>query len=232
MEFMEHGSLGEVLQNPTIVLESPLILRMLQDIAQGVRFLHSSDPQVIHGDLKSGNVLIDSTFRAKLSDFGFSGRKPTKATGTPLWMAPELLKGKSLNSTKSDMYSLGIIVSEVVTRKEPYHDQSGDFHDLLRAIVDRKENRRPRLSLDCPVKVRKLIQFLWHHDPDLRPTASALDNRLKELDPHVFDQCSFSAKVLRNSKKMDEAGDFLYQAFPRHVADVLKVGGKMERKSN
>eukprot|EP00526_Cylindrotheca_closterium_P001767 CAMPEP_0113659478 /NCGR_PEP_ID=MMETSP0017_2-20120614/32381_1 /TAXON_ID=2856 /ORGANISM="Cylindrotheca closterium" /LENGTH=1078 /DNA_ID=CAMNT_0000574035 /DNA_START=785 /DNA_END=4021 /DNA_ORIENTATION=- /assembly_acc=CAM_ASM_000147 len=235
MEFMEHGSLAEVLQNPTIALESELILRILQDIAQGVRFLHSCDPQVIHGDLKSGNVLIDSTFRAKLSDFGFSGRKPSNASGTPLWMAPELLTGKSLNTTKSDMYAVGIIISEVVSREEPYHDETENTAELLHKIADRKEHKRPRLHINCPVKLRKLIQFLWHHDPDQRPTASALDNRLKELDAHVLDKCSFSANLLRRSNKMidpNDEVDFLYQAFPRHVADVLRVGGKVEPESH
>ncbi|CAJ1954719.1 unnamed protein product [Cylindrotheca closterium] len=234
MEYMEHGSLSEVLQNPTMALESEMILRILQDITQGVRFLHSFEPQMVHGDLTSANILIDSTFRAKVSDFGFSERKPTKATGTPLWMAPELLTGKSLNTTKSDMYAVGIIISEVVSREEPYHDETENVAELLHAIVDRKENKRPRLPIDCPVKLRKLIQFLWHHDPEQRPTASALDHRLKELDAHIFDKCSFSANRVSRSKMIDPTNevDFLYQAFPRHVADVLRVGGKVEPESH
>jgi serine/threonine-protein kinase TNNI3K len=70
MEYMEHGSLQEVLLNPSIMMEAELIHSILKDIAQGVRFLHASNPPVIHGDLKPGNVLI-------------AHRKAKKATGTP-----------------------------------------------------------------------------------------------------------------------------------------------------
>ena len=53
LEYMEHGSLYDVLHNETMYIESNLILNILQDVSQGVRFLHSSIPQVIHGDLKA-----------------------------------------------------------------------------------------------------------------------------------------------------------------------------------
>jgi class 3 adenylate cyclase len=233
MEFMEHGSLQEVLLNPTMVIESDLIMQILKDIAQGVRFLHSSNPPVIHGDLKSGNVLIDLKFRAKLSDFGLSKRKPDKATGTPLWMAPELLAGQSMNTPKSDMYSVGIIMYEVVSRKEPYHEATESNIELLRAIADRRKSKRPRIPTYCPTKVKKLIKFLWHADPAIRPSARELDNRLQEMDATVFDSCALAERGHRPDKpSQGDQEHFLYQAFPRHVADVLKAGGKMEPESH
>jgi len=66
MEYMDHGSLYDILHNETIVLEGDLILPILRDIARGLRFLHAAKPQVIHGDLKAMNVLVDSRFRAKV----------------------------------------------------------------------------------------------------------------------------------------------------------------------
>ena len=89
MEYMDHGSLYDILHNETIILEGDLILPILRDVAQGLRFLHAADPQVIHGDIKSQNVLVDNRFRAKVADFGLSAKKTVGATGTPLWMAPE-----------------------------------------------------------------------------------------------------------------------------------------------
>lgn len=53
LEYMDHGSLYDVLHNDTMPIESNLLLHILQDVSQGVRFLHSSIPQVVHGDLKS-----------------------------------------------------------------------------------------------------------------------------------------------------------------------------------
>ena len=57
MEYMEHGSLYDILHNETVPLDQDLILPILQDIVSGVRFLHAADPQVVHGDLKTKNIV-------------------------------------------------------------------------------------------------------------------------------------------------------------------------------
>jgi serine/threonine protein kinase len=230
MEFMQHGSLYDVLQNPTIVLESDLILHIIKDIAHGVRFLHSSDPALIRGDLKSGNILIDSKFRAKLADFGLAKRNNQRvATGTPLWMAPELLSKKSPNTPKSDMYSIGVILNEIVSRKEPFHETTDDLSVIINGVKDPKMNRRPEIPSFCPVKVKKLIMFLWHADPTLRPTANELNNRFDDLNDQAFAACAPTAICHRTPVvPTGHSHDFLYQAFPRHVADVLRSGGKVE----
>ena len=88
MEYMEHGSLYDLLHNETMVIEGELLLPIMRDVSQGVRFLHSANPQVIHGDLKAANILVDSKFRAKVADFGLSQKKNLGGTGTPYWMAP------------------------------------------------------------------------------------------------------------------------------------------------
>ncbi len=75
------------------------------DIVQGCRFLHAADPPVVHGDLKSMNVLVDSRFRAKVADFGLS-IKYKGCAGTPYWMAPELLQG-DVPSTAGDVSLIG-----------------------------------------------------------------------------------------------------------------------------
>lgn len=87
MEFMEYGSLNDVLKNDTMVLAGDVILQMCRDVAQGLRYLHSSKPPVMHHDMKAKNILIDSRFRAKLCDFGLSDGKINVITGTPFWMA-------------------------------------------------------------------------------------------------------------------------------------------------
>jgi serine/threonine protein kinase len=53
MEYMDHGSLYDILHNETMAIDGELLLPILCDIAQGVRFLHAAQPQVIHGDLKA-----------------------------------------------------------------------------------------------------------------------------------------------------------------------------------
>lgn len=63
MEYMEHGSLYDLLHNETMAIDGELILPVLRDVSQGVRFLHSADPQCLHGDLKTANILVDHRFR-------------------------------------------------------------------------------------------------------------------------------------------------------------------------
>jgi len=82
MEYMVHGSLYDLLHNKTVIeVEGEQILPILQDISHGIRFLHAATPQVIHGDLKAQNILVDSKFRAKVADFGLSQKKQVGATG-------------------------------------------------------------------------------------------------------------------------------------------------------
>lgn len=98
---MELGSLYSVLHNDSMILENDIVFPICRDIASGLQFLHNASPAVIHGDLKSRNVLVDAQFRAKVADFGLSshlGSSKGKATGTPFWMAPELLRGEGVNS--------------------------------------------------------------------------------------------------------------------------------------
>lgn len=107
MEYMDHGSLYDILHNETLAIDGEILLPILRDISQGMRFLHASDPRVIHGDLKAQNVLVDSRFRAKVADFGLSQKQKVGGTGTPYWMAPELLRMESPNTMASDVFSFG-----------------------------------------------------------------------------------------------------------------------------
>jgi serine/threonine protein kinase len=131
MELAHFGSLHDLLHNESVFLDEHMLVEILQDICSGLRFLHSADPIVVHGDLKSSNVLIDDKFRAKVGDFGCSyfvnslnstqerslsspkrnvsssSRKET-ARGTPLYMAPELLRGETGNTMASVSYAASI----------------------------------------------------------------------------------------------------------------------------
>jgi serine/threonine protein kinase len=116
MELAHFGSLHDLLHNDAVLLESHMLVEILHDITSGLRFLHSADPAIIHGDLKSSNVLIDEKFKAKVADFGCSyfhnstenrsssNKSPSRknrARGTPLWLAPECLRGETGNTTES-----------------------------------------------------------------------------------------------------------------------------------
>jgi guanylate cyclase, other len=63
MEFMEYGSLYDLLRNETMYAGGEILLQIIKDITQGINFLHSSRPPILHGDLKAKNILVDCRFR-------------------------------------------------------------------------------------------------------------------------------------------------------------------------
>eukprot|EP00977_Amphora_coffeiformis_P007218 scaffold1569_cov171-Amphora_coffeaeformis.AAC.4 len=222
MEYMEKGSLYDILHNMTTVLDKDLQLRILQDIVQGVRFLHSAEPAVIHGDLKAKNILINKNFQAKVSDFGLSHRKMRKGgvCGTEYWMAPELLLRQSPNTTASDMYALGIILYEIYSREDPYEDEKRE--EVLKKVKDRKVNKRPPFPASMPPEIKTMMKECLHTKADERPSAEELDKRLKRIGPSSESTCVTEADDGSNNS------DSFYDMVPRHIREALKEGRKVE----
>ena len=230
MEYMDHGSLYDLLHNQTLEIEGELVLPILRDIAQGVRFLHAAEPQVIHGDIKAQNILVDSKFRAKVADFGLSQKKRIGATGTPLWMAPELLRGESENTAMSDVYSFGIILYEVYSRRDPYDGE--DHREVLRLVADPAVNKRPPVPLSCPSAVASIMKECLDKTPGSRPTFEQLDLRLKDLDVENVEPGKMSFSM--QEKKLLEAGrseELLFDVFPKHIAEAIRDGKKVDPES-
>ena len=142
MELMKLGSLWEVLRNPSVKLDGSALRELVLGVIRGMSFLHACNPVVIHGDLKSANVLVSDKLEAKIADFGLcqklgssggsggvggasSCSRSARGIG---WTAPECLCGQPA-STASDVYSFGVTLFEILSRSEPYQDE--DPTDLL-----------------------------------------------------------------------------------------------------
>uniref|UniRef100_A0A7S1Y4G3 Guanylate cyclase n=1 Tax=Grammatophora oceanica TaxID=210454 RepID=A0A7S1Y4G3_9STRA len=231
MEYMDHGSLYDLLHNESMLMDGELVWPILRDIAQGVRFLHAATPQVIHGDLKAQNVLVDSKFRAKVADFGLSQKKSVGATGTPLWMAPELLRGESENTSASDVYSFGIILYEVYSRKDPYEGE--DHLEVLKLVCDPNVNKRPPIPQGSPSEIASLMSDCLVESPGARPTFEELDLRLKRFDIENAEPMiqHFSMQRKKRDQRAARNEELLFDVFPRHVAEALRDGRKVEAES-
>ena len=227
MEFMEYGSLYDLLHNETIMLDGELIFPILQDIVSGARFLHAANPKIIHGDLKAGNVLVDGRFRAKISDFGLSAKKKVSgATGTPYWMAPELLRNESGNTAESDVYSFGIILFELYSRQDPYEGE--DPSRVLDMIVDKIMMKRPPVPEGCPTRIAEIMKECVYDSPDKRPTFEEIDLRVKRLDSVIVEPKSTVTDHRIPKKRYSNEQDLIHQVFPKHVAKALLEGRKIE----
>ncbi|CAB9514229.1 activated protein kinase catalytic subunit alpha-1 [Seminavis robusta] len=217
MEYMDHGSLYDLLHNETLALEGELLMPLLRDITQGMRFLHASNPPVIHGDLKAANILVDSRYRGKVADFGLSQKENMGGTGTPFWMAPELLRGESANTVASDVYSFGILLYEVFSRRDPYDGE--DAQQVLKLVADKAVRKRPPAPLHMPESIKGLMKDCLDDAPEKRPTCEEVDTRLKRLDAETLDGDQTNKKAAQVS---------LFDIFPRHIAEALRDGRTVE----
>ena len=232
MELMDHGSLFDLLQNETVYIDGEIVSQILQDIAQGLRFLHAATPQVIHGDLKTLNVLVDSRFRAKVADFGLSQKRGAGAVGTPYWMAPELLMNPNCSiSAASDVYSFGIVLYEVYSRRIPYENE--DFDETIRKICDPSINRRPEIPESMPSSIVDLMQWCTQGIANLRPTFREIDQifaslKVRNVEPNRIFRYTDKRKKYWNSTAPCAAENLLLEIFPAKVAESLRLRKKVE----
>ncbi|KAL7570913.1 hypothetical protein ACA910_002546 [Epithemia clementina (nom. ined.)] len=226
MEYMDHGSLYDLLQNTTVVLEGEHFLSLFRDIAQGVRFLHSAHPKVVHGDIKARNILVDSRLRAKVADFGLSGMKRLGATGTPYWMAPELLRRETTNTSQSDVYAFGILLYEVYSRKTPYEGEN--FASVLGQVVDKNINKRPPVPRGLPTEIERLMKKCWDGKPANRPSFMDIDIKFKSLRVAEVEHLTFVSTTRTKKGLIGSTDDLLEEIFPAHIAEALRNGDKVE----
>lgn len=134
MEYLPRGSLYHVLHDPKQDIPEQTRWQIAIDMANGLAYLHAQN--ILHRDLKSFNILLDNDYHAKISDFGLAKLKlETRNTstgrlsnrsGTVSWRAPELFKRNSTATQASDIYSLGMVLWELLTRELPFKDASDE----------------------------------------------------------------------------------------------------------
>jgi len=181
-EYMPRGSLYKILHSP-----QPLSIGRLRfialDAAKGMAYLHSSNPVIIHRDLKSHNLLIDEHWKTKVADFGMSkilgipgDASHMTACGTPSWTAPEILKNQNYTE-KADVYSFAIVLWEMVTREDPYKGIA-PFQVVLAVGT---QGARPPLPVNGNPKWLELIQRCWAEDFNTRPSFEELIDILEKF---------------------------------------------------
>ncbi|KAJ8550393.1 hypothetical protein ON010_g10676 [Phytophthora cinnamomi] len=206
MEYLENGDMHSVLHSglgKNFTWADPL-LKMAVDAVQGMLYLHSQERPVVHRDLKSVNILCSATFGCKVGDFGLSRRYKkgvdalTTLVGTPFWLAPEIIRSERYGP-EADVYSFGIVLTELETRRTPYHDQEETGLKVLMRVAHK--GLRPSLPSTCLPERRKLIEDCLRDIPAHRPTFAQVLSRLQgpvllEIEGHVAAQPDVKRRVL------------------------------------
>jgi len=180
-ELCQYGDLTNAVKKHTKEFDSLLLkLKCLVDAANAMKFLHEN--KIIHRDLKTDNYLVtslnpNSPVAVKLSDFGTSrdlsfyekNLQMTKGVGSPLYMAPEVLKGSTNYTFAVDVYSFSYIIYFVFSGQDPFEDDPSiqSHRDLYNAIVS---GRRPTVPPSCPQGLKELMVACWDDSPSRRPT--------------------------------------------------------------
>jgi serine/threonine protein kinase len=175
LEYLSGGNLTSAL-HPINTLESlDRQLAVMVDIATALQYLHSRQPAVLHLDIKPDNILFDNTGRAKLADLGEAHvirSSHTLATstigllgvGTPLYMAPEMRYEDQQKGTRSDMFSMGVVMCEMSSGVKPNPGHETVRVDELTIRVNREENRRSAdIALMRNAEVRHIVKQLIKH---------------------------------------------------------------------
>ncbi|CAD5191243.1 unnamed protein product, partial [Musa acuminata subsp. malaccensis] len=208
-EFISNGTLFQLIHDNNRASPFSLAtrLRIAHESAEALAYLHSSaSPPIIHGDVKSSNILLDENYTAKVSDFGASKLVPkdedqfaTLVQGTCGYLDPEYLQTCQLTE-KSDVYSFGVVLLELMTRKKPiYFEASEDERSLASCfILATKENRLMEI-LDDQVRnegdteliqemselVKQCLKFMGEERPTMKQVAEELD-RLRKFKQHPW----------------------------------------------
>eukprot|EP00211_Chloroparvula_japonica_P000883 CAMPEP_0119155154 /NCGR_PEP_ID=MMETSP1310-20130426/51600_1 /TAXON_ID=464262 /ORGANISM="Genus nov. species nov., Strain RCC2339" /LENGTH=1011 /DNA_ID=CAMNT_0007147741 /DNA_START=162 /DNA_END=3194 /DNA_ORIENTATION=+ len=167
MEFVEGGSLLSILKKfghqPEEVCRD-----VMRQMLMGLAFLHSR--RVVHRDIKCANILLQRGGVIKLSDFGIATSKPKEddVTGSPYWMAPEIIELKGA-SWYSDIWSVGATIIELLTGEPPFF--SLNRFSAMHAIVDEPS---PVLKIPHTPHLRDFLARCFQKNPKQRPAAVQL----------------------------------------------------------
>ncbi|XP_021643034.2 MDIS1-interacting receptor like kinase 2-like [Hevea brasiliensis] len=209
-EFMERGSLRSILTSEEQAAELDWIKRLniVKGVANALSYMHHNCPfPIIHRDISSNNILLDSDYEPRISDFGTArlllpdSSSITSFAGTFGYTAPELAYAMQVNE-KCDVYSFGVTILELVMGKHPGNLISSlwssasssslhDRHKFLEDVIDQRLPLPQNQVAEGVVYITMLAFSCLHINPKSRPTMQQVSSKLIPKYPLI--SRSFSA---------------------------------------
>ncbi|XP_055357664.1 atrial natriuretic peptide receptor 1-like [Paramacrobiotus metropolitanus] len=256
--FCSKGSLHDLFEQP--FFEDQLRISFILDLIEGLHWIHSS-PLAFHGTLTGWNCLIDRHFSLKIAKFGYYHLLTHQHYGKlspavqesdiwrKFWTAPEVLRGAAPLSSLTDIYSLGIILNEILWNSLPYVEYNRlTSSEIIFAIENGGQQQylmRPMLSHDGNLagRLNPVIEQCWSEDPKNRrdinsirhDTLRALDmkGRQRNLLDEIWDRLQAYAETLENEvaartqaivAERRKCDNLLQEMLPKYVVEQLRTG--------
>lgn len=182
LEYLPGGCLTKAVLRSDAIPPRKLY-QIIRQVASALHFMHTG-LQLIHGDVKTDNVLLDAHGQAKLCDFGFARKIPSAVTGafgTPMYYSPEFITSEWVPAYSNDVWALGVMLFWCLSKGHKYpYGYVGDYMVRTREILFDHilNNQRQPLPADVPPAIQEIVYFLLHPDPcarmalaDLVPTS-------------------------------------------------------------
>lgn len=233
-EYMYNGSLDKWIFNDDLceTLTWTIRRKIIEGVAAGLEYLHEHcKKNVIHFDIKPQNILLDEDFNVKISDFGLAkmvdrdeSQVMTVVKGTPGYMAPELINNSAI-SVKVDVYSLGVVILEIVCGRRNFGSLE---EDILINLVKAKADEDQLFDLidlrvqDMQQQKEEVVNMMkigiWCLQPHfIRPTISKVVKVLQDLsNMEALNNLSDLTMVIETS-----AGEATYNSLFRPVDSIL-----------
>jgi len=179
---------------------------LINDLIQGMNYLHQSKIGY-HGHLTSRKCLITNRWELKIGDFGLKQlknciRKANKYDEVEnlnnfndlLWIAPECIHFSDngyliVGNQKGDIYSIGIILNEIITKQLPFEDMNCNPKDIIKSISF-NDTLRPRMDTeyveDEIQEINNIIKECWVINPYDRPNMSTITNIIRNINSNQF----------------------------------------------
>ena len=189
MEYVDGVTVEQYLEKKPDGLKEGLAIRIVKEVLSGLHYAHLKG--IIHRDIKPGNIMIDKKGQVKLMDFGIAINKDSKRhtkvgniVGSISYIAPELIKG-GVPSPKTDIYSLGIVLYEMLEGKLPF--SSTNDYELMDMHLNTKP---PKITREVDNQTLKVLNKSLSKNPKNRYASAlefykALDNPTKNIQNTV-----------------------------------------------
>jgi serine/threonine protein kinase len=231
MDYFKNGDFSKFIKGK--VLKEIYAKKYMTQLRNGLKYLYENN--IMHRDLKPHNILLDDNNNLKITDFGFARYVKddmliNTLCGTPIYMAPEIIKHKKYTN-KSDLWSLGIIMYEMIFGKLPF--KASNFIQLLKSI-NKNEICYNYPNIDISSECEDLLKSLLQLDPEKRLNwISFFDHKWFHIDTDLdMTNRLMEISINNNTESLPSMSKLGYQSKQFYSFKHKSIQESLEEKGN